>query len=105
MSNACFAAYYECRLIDTANGRLNKNNMVKRYPPAGKIIPVTDITKTDEFAFEVVSTSGRSVTYTVEMNVSLCTCHVGMTGAPCKHVSPGYKTGYIRKTINSILQL
>ena len=87
MSNARFAAYYERRLIDAANGRLTQNNAAKRYQPAAKIIPVTDITKTDEFAFEVVSTtSDRSIKYTVDMNLSVCTCHVGMTGAPC-HVN------------------
>ena len=84
-SNARFAAYYERRLIDAANGRLTQNNVAKRYQPASKIIPMTDITKTDEFAFEVVSTSDRAVTHTVDMNLSVCTCHVGMTGAPCKH--------------------
>ena len=93
MQNARFAAYYERRLIDAANGHLTQNNVAKRYQPAAKIIPVTDITKTDEFAFKVVSTSDRSVTYTLDMNLSVCTCHVGMTGAPCKHqLSPGYKT-------------
>ena len=85
MSNARFAAYYERRLIDAANGRLTQNHVAKRYQPAARIIPVTDITKTDEFAFEVVSTSDRSVKYTVDMNLSFCTCHVGMTGPPCKH--------------------
>ena len=84
-SNARFAAYYERRLIDAANGRLTQNNVAKRYQPASKIIPMTDITKTDEFAFEVVSTSDRAATHTVDMNLSVCTCHVGMTGAPCKH--------------------
>ena len=85
MSNAHFAAYYERRLIDGANGRLTQNHVAKRYQPAARIIPVTDIKKTGDFSFEVVSATDRSINYTVDMSLSVCTCHVGMTGAPCKH--------------------
>ena len=83
MSNACFAAYYERRLNDAADG-VDKTN-AKSYPPPGKVIPVADITQTSELTFDVVNSRDRSLTCTVDLNLSMCTCNVGMTGAPCKH--------------------
>ena len=92
MSNAHFAAYYERRLIDGVNGRLTQNHVEKRYQPAARIIPVTDIKRTGDFSFEVVSATDRSINYTVDMTLSVCTCHVGMTGAPWMQTSVGVCT-------------
>ena len=77
--------YYERRLTDLANGRMDAV-LSKRYLPGGPLIKVDDVKRQNEgMMFEVKSQSDRTLTHTVDMSVAMCTCPIGFNGAPCKH--------------------
>ena len=77
--------YYERRLTDLANGRMDAV-LSKRYLPGGPLIAIDDVKRLNQgMMFEVRSQSDQTVTYTVDMSVSMCTCPIGFNGAPCKH--------------------
>ena len=79
-----FEAYYERRFIDVANNRLDMT-LSKRFLPTSCNIEQDNITKMSETLYRVQSESKEDTTYFVDTTLSLCTCFVGKTGAPCKH--------------------
>ena len=77
-------SYYERRLIDLANGRVDVT-VSKRFLPGGSSIPKDDIIKIDAHNYEVRSQSKQDIVYHVDTSIWTCTCTAGMNGAPCKH--------------------
>ncbi|KAK8373151.1 hypothetical protein O3P69_012322 [Scylla paramamosain] len=78
-------SYYERRLIDLANGRVDVT-VSKRFLPGGSSLPKDDIIKIDGHNYEVRSQSKQDIVYHVDTTIWTCTCTVGMNGgAPCKH--------------------
>ncbi|KAJ8337870.1 hypothetical protein SKAU_G00368360, partial [Synaphobranchus kaupii] len=76
-------SYYEARVTDVALGRWEAFQQSRFLATESNIEP-SDICQVGERKFEVkASTSGQ--TYAVDMELELCTCPVGHTGAPCKH--------------------
>ncbi|XP_001199878.3 uncharacterized protein LOC763787 isoform X1 [Strongylocentrotus purpuratus] len=73
--------YYERRILDVANGRVDHVLSSRSAVKPGDITD-QDITKISEMEFEVVS---HSVEYHVDTQVGCCTCHAGRTGGSCKH--------------------
>ena len=51
----------------------------------GTAIPLFAIRKVDSHKFTVKSQSEENVTYSVDMQIGLCDCSMGQTGAICKH--------------------
>lgn len=77
-------SYYERRLIDLANGRVNVT-VSKRFLPGGSSIPKGDIIKVDGHNYEVRSQSKQDIVHHIDTSIWTCTCTAGMNGAPCKH--------------------
>ena len=76
--------YYERRLTDLANGRLDVM-LSKRYlPDQGNITPQM-ISCIIGSGAQVESESTQGQVYVVDMVNGMCTCAVGINGAPCKH--------------------
>nr|XP_054770098.1 uncharacterized protein LOC129277934 isoform X2 [Lytechinus pictus] len=76
--------YYQQRLIDVANGRL-QNVIASRYMPQEKSIKLQDIRQLSDSQFIVTSQTSQDRGYDVNMELGHCSCHAGKTGAPCKH--------------------
>ncbi|XP_067287705.1 uncharacterized protein [Pseudorasbora parva] len=75
--------YYEARVTDVALGHWEAFQR-SRFLATESNIKASDICQVEEKKFQVKSsTSGH--TYTVDMELELCTCPVGHSGAPCKH--------------------
>ncbi|XP_025087192.1 uncharacterized protein LOC112559914 isoform X2 [Pomacea canaliculata] len=74
-------AYYERRLIDVANGRLDMT-LSKKYVPSKTNFTKDMITPLPNNIFQVHS--GKAC-YLVDMSIEMCTCKLGKNGAPCKH--------------------
>ncbi|KAJ8247334.1 hypothetical protein GJAV_G00245110 [Gymnothorax javanicus] len=78
-------AYYERRLTDVINGRLDMF-ISKRYLPGNGKIDSGMISRVEESGvYLVMSESNPDHKYEVDMVHGMCTCHVGLNGAPCKH--------------------
>ncbi|ELT96289.1 hypothetical protein CAPTEDRAFT_185530 [Capitella teleta] len=76
--------YYERRLTDLANNRFDAV-MQSRYLPKLSTIEAEHINHVEGDTYEVVSQRDQNKSYSVDMAVGLCSCHVGSTGGPCKH--------------------
>ena len=76
--------HYQDRLISVAYNRLNGIRKSRFVGKPSKIDP-TAIVRLDDSTFQVPSESKPAVMYDVNTAVGMCTCHVGSTGAPCKH--------------------
>ncbi|XP_016115714.1 uncharacterized protein [Sinocyclocheilus grahami] len=75
--------YYKARVTDVALGHWEAFHR-SRLLATQSNIKASDISQVGEKTFQVrSSTSGH--TYTVDMELELCTCPVGHSGAPCKH--------------------
>ncbi|XP_016104408.1 uncharacterized protein [Sinocyclocheilus grahami] len=75
--------YYKARVTDVALGHWEAFHR-SRLLATQSNIKASDISQVGEKKFQVrSSTSGH--TYTVDMELELCTCPVGHSGAPCKH--------------------
>ena len=81
-----FKAFYQRRLQDVANNRLDyvRNS---RFVPTASNIDVSLIKPTSSMQYEVPSEKLSGVVYTVNMFLGTCTCPSGNTGGPCKHQS------------------
>ena len=77
-------AYYEHRLLDLANGKMD-SMISKRYLVGNNSISKEKIKCLGNLLFEVASESDPDKYYQVDMNTDMCSCLVGLTGAPCKH--------------------
>lgn len=77
-------SYYESRLTDLANGRVDVT-VSKRFLLGGSSIPKDDKIKTDAYNYEVMSQSKQDIVYHVYTSIWTCTCTAGMNGVPCKH--------------------
>ena len=79
MMNEVYDPYMKRRLLDMALGRKKASTL--------KITNnnVEDIEKVHEFLFKVKSESKREEVYNVDMEIGICDCPSGQTGAICKH--------------------
>ncbi|KAJ8273945.1 hypothetical protein GJAV_G00107270 [Gymnothorax javanicus] len=75
--------YYETRIVDIALGRWTSCQR-SRFLPIDTNIPASQIQQLEEKKFRV---QGSKDTYTVDMQVELCSCPAGQTGVPCKHLA------------------
>ncbi|XP_052464895.1 uncharacterized protein LOC128021631 isoform X1 [Carassius gibelio] len=75
--------YYEARVTDVALGHWEAFHR-SRFLATQSNIKASDISQVGEKKFQVRS-STLGHTYTVDMELELCTCPVGHSGAPCKH--------------------
>ena len=84
--------YYERRLTDLANGRLDVM-LSKRYiPDQGNITPeMISLVGDAPGLYQVESETTVDHFYSVDMVNGMCTCHVGLNGALCKHQNTVYK--------------
>ena len=75
-------AYFERRLLDLCNNRLDRASQSRflLHITTGKNIDVDRIVRTSEMTFTVSSETDGDVTYSVDMNVGACTCRLGRTG-------------------------
>eukprot|EP00057_Strongylocentrotus_purpuratus_P010667 XP_011665141.1 PREDICTED: uncharacterized protein LOC105438693 isoform X2 [Strongylocentrotus purpuratus] len=76
--------YYQQRLIDVANGRL-QNVVTSRYMPQDKSVRHQDIKQLSATQFTVTSQTTKDTEYDVDMEIGHCSCPAGKTGGPCKH--------------------
>ena len=90
--------YYERRLTDLVNGRLDMT-ISKRYLPGGELITADMINTTQTSGmYSVQSVKEANHHYHVDMVNGMCTCHVGLNGAPCKHQYAVLKHRNVRST-------
>ncbi|XP_034057783.1 uncharacterized protein LOC117536831 [Gymnodraco acuticeps] len=73
--------YYEARIVDVALGRWESFQRAKFLPQDGNIA-ASHIQQIEDKKFVV---KGSTQTYDVDMDLELCSCPAGQTGAPCKH--------------------
>ncbi|KAF3851917.1 hypothetical protein F7725_005272, partial [Dissostichus mawsoni] len=73
--------YYEARIVDVALGRWESFQRAKFLPQDGNIAAL-HIQQIEDKKFVV---KGSTQTYDVDMDLELCSCPAGQTGAPCKH--------------------
>ncbi|KAF0295676.1 hypothetical protein FJT64_006855 [Amphibalanus amphitrite] len=74
-----YNGYMVQRLIDFALGRRQSKRLA---PPT---MNEASITRVDDHHFRVASESDPNVTYDVAMDVGVCSCPQGQSGAICKH--------------------
>ena len=83
------SSYYVMRCLDVSGNRTEQlQNQKSRYLPKKCKIDPTKIIALEEDMFLVPSErlfEEHKVMYTVNMNLSLCQCTVGMLHGPCKH--------------------
>ncbi|KAK5925589.1 hypothetical protein CgunFtcFv8_018101 [Champsocephalus gunnari] len=73
--------YYEARIVDVALGRWEAFQRAKFLPQDGNIA-ASRIQQIEDKKFVV---KGSTQTYDADMDLELCSCPAGQTGAPCKH--------------------
>ncbi|KAK3889815.1 hypothetical protein Pcinc_006211 [Petrolisthes cinctipes] len=78
LMNEVYNSYIQHRLLDVALGRTNIKSSKATKSQIKEIVQVND------FLFEVQSES-KEDKYFVDMEVGICDCPVGQTGAICKH--------------------
>lgn len=74
--------YYQKKLVDFAIGK--DTCVQKRYRLDGRKKEDFEIEKIADDSFEVTNLKKNS-TYVIDLSVNICSCYVGITGAPCKH--------------------
>src|SRR6266542_6607970 len=79
--------FYEWRLLGFSHRHPGHLQVAKRFfYPGWKTVNASSIQRTSsENKYLVQSIRQNSLFYTVNSNLAVCTCPVGMTGAPCKH--------------------
>ncbi|XP_064622685.1 uncharacterized protein LOC135484914 [Lineus longissimus] len=77
-------SFYERRLVDVANNRLDYVRHSKYFPVDNKV-SLSDIKQLSSNVYTVPSETKKDTIYTVNTEVGLCTCHIGKNGGPCKH--------------------
>lgn len=75
---------YSRKVLDAANGRMPVSAH-KRFYPAADGSEKASVEQLGPSTYQVASFTKAGVLYTVDTDLELCTCHVGATGAPCKH--------------------
>lgn len=78
LMNDVYDSYIKNRLIDVALGRTNI-----KTPKVTKA-QIKEIVQVHDLLFEVMSES-KEEKYFVDMEIGICDCPVGQTGAVCKH--------------------
>ncbi|XP_071959838.1 uncharacterized protein [Antedon mediterranea] len=73
------------KLTDIANNRLNSNNLISRFYPCPKDVSPDAVTKLGNCQEYTVKSGRENTYYNVNMDIGICTCPIGRTGAPCKH--------------------
>ena len=76
-------SYYVRRILDVANNRVSDPR--SRYVMEAADVDKQQVHKVGRTVYTVPSASVAGATYTVDMDVGLCTCLVGRTGCGCKH--------------------
>ena len=79
--------FYERQLLGIAHKHLGILSIAKRFLcPGWETVNANLIQKTDvENEYLVPSTKDAGLLYIVNSEIGVCSCPVGMSGAPCKH--------------------
>lgn len=78
--------FYERRLLAIAHRHPGNLSIAKRFLcPGWESINADAIQKTATGEFLVPSTKNINLLYVVNSEIGVCSCPVGMSGAPCKH--------------------
>lgn len=84
--------YYQSRLVEFANGRIQTQHiMLERALIKCEGIRAENIVMLDENHYVVPSATAENVYYMVDIEVGICTCIEGMFGRFCKHIAAIYK--------------
>lgn len=79
-----FEQYYERRLINIANNRVDELRQ-SRYFPKDSDIALANVWQMTSDIVSVPSATLSNVCYSVNTTLWVCSCPVGISGAPCKH--------------------
>ncbi|KAK3920160.1 Chromosome partition protein Smc [Frankliniella fusca] len=74
--------YFERRIVAFVNNRVENYVKSRYHVKEEKLIPLS-ATKDSEYLYTVTNSESKK-TYSVNMEVEMCTCPIGITGAPCK---------------------
>ena len=79
--------FYERRLLGLTHKHPGIFSIAKRFLcPGWETVDANAIQETNvENEFLVPSTKNTGILYTVNSDIGVCSCLVGMSGAPCKH--------------------
>lgn len=79
--------FYVRRLLSFAHRHSGTYRVAKRFLcPGWENVNMEKIEKSNvENEYFVVSTRDNNLTYTVNIEIGICSCPVGINGAPCKH--------------------
>ncbi|PKY59630.1 hypothetical protein RhiirA4_482542 [Rhizophagus irregularis] len=79
--------FYVHRLLNFAHKHSGTYRVTKRFLcPGWESVDKDNIKKSNvENEYSVVSTRNDNLTYTVNIEIRICSCPVGINGAPCKH--------------------
>ena len=78
--------YYKHKLLHLANNRIERCISLRFCGMKSSTIAKENIAPTeDPNVFMVDSQTSRGVVYTVDMQLSVCTCPLGSDGSPCSH--------------------
>lgn len=75
--------YFERRIAAVINNRVENYVKSRYHINEQKLVPLSCVKESDHVY--TVTNSESKQSYTVNMDVEICTCPVGKTGAPCKH--------------------
>ncbi|KAI4830303.1 hypothetical protein KUCAC02_001943, partial [Chaenocephalus aceratus] len=73
--------YYEARIVDVALGRWESFQRAQFLPQDGNIAA----SRIQQIEVKKFVVKGSTQTYDADMDLELCSCPAGQTGAPCKH--------------------
>ena len=76
--------YYQRRILDVSNNRMGCNPR-SRYTAEPAAVQAQDVHKVAGTMYTVPSVAVPGDVHTVDMEIGICTCHVGRTGCLCKH--------------------
>lgn len=77
-------SYYQSRIAELLNNRNHPHKKSRHSAPKPELLVPLSCSKFSAHIYEV-SNSKTKMTYTVDMELEICSCPVGSTGAPCKH--------------------
>ncbi|KAK3928292.1 Proepiregulin [Frankliniella fusca] len=77
-------AYYQSRIASVLNNRHHPHKKSRHSAPKPDLLVPLSSKKFSDQIFEVSNAHTKKI-YTVDMEVGMCSCPVGSSGAPCKH--------------------
>ncbi|KAE8749126.1 hypothetical protein FOCC_FOCC004034 [Frankliniella occidentalis] len=77
-------AYYQSRIASVLNNRHHPHKKSRHTAPKPELLVPLSCKKFSDQLYEVANSKTKK-TYTVDMEIGMCSCPVGKSGAPCKH--------------------